>query len=256
MLILIAIQYIMELNYINNIWSTNHMTDDLIDIGLPKWPQMLVTGQPVTVDQAKDIIFRTDFFFTDECKYSGGNCKEFNDAYREAALLNKLRDSCGDKWSVLSPVLQKLRAHLQCVDDLEYIHNSFGSSAFVFGAHGWCRPDGTISFNYNVGKWPSVESIYDEWCRVATTFPYLDLHVTLMSDEWCEDVSTPLVNIRVLDGAAVLQNPDSSVHTVKPVPSLEAFLQYESNREIGCPTQWYKDYAAKVASAITELKLL
>lgn len=28
-----------------------------------KWPQMCVTGEDVTIDQAKDIIRRTDSFF-------------------------------------------------------------------------------------------------------------------------------------------------------------------------------------------------
>jgi hypothetical protein len=36
----------------------------LLDRGLPKWPQMRVEGVPVTLEQAKEIIRRTDTFFT------------------------------------------------------------------------------------------------------------------------------------------------------------------------------------------------
>ena len=45
---------------------------------LPKWSQMIVTGKNVTVEQAKDIIFRTDYFLTDPSKYSAGNDDQFN----------------------------------------------------------------------------------------------------------------------------------------------------------------------------------
>jgi hypothetical protein len=231
------------------------MTDDLIDVGLPKWPQMLVTGKKVTVDQAKDIIFRTDLFFVDECKYSGGNCTEFNDAYREAALLNALRDKYDNKWSILSPLLQQLREYVSHIE-LEYTGNRYGSSAFVYGAHGWCQPDGTISFNFNVGKWPSTESIYNEWQSIASAFPYLDLHVTLMNDEWGQPDALPLVNIRVVDGHAILQHPDVSVHTKKQTPVLADMLSRSVNRELGLCNDWYNEYAAKVAQAITDLNLL
>ena len=32
--------------------------------GLPKWPQMYTTGLPVAIEQAKEIIRRTDSYFT------------------------------------------------------------------------------------------------------------------------------------------------------------------------------------------------
>jgi hypothetical protein len=63
-------------------------SDDLFSVisvlssgSLPKWPQMIVTGKPVTVENAKDIIFRTDSFLTSSDEFSGGNNKEFNDWY-------------------------------------------------------------------------------------------------------------------------------------------------------------------------------
>lgn len=38
--------------------------ENLLDRGLPKWPQMLVTGASVTKEQALEIIRRTDSFFS------------------------------------------------------------------------------------------------------------------------------------------------------------------------------------------------
>ena len=36
------------------------MNEELLDVGLPKWPQMIVWGESITTEQAYDIIMRTD----------------------------------------------------------------------------------------------------------------------------------------------------------------------------------------------------
>ena len=69
------------------------MSDDLLNLGLPKWPQMMVTGKHVTLEQAKEIIFRTDPFLVDTSKYSGGNAHEFNAWYRKEAGLDLFEGS-------------------------------------------------------------------------------------------------------------------------------------------------------------------
>ncbi len=62
-----------------------------LNIALPKWPQMIVTGKPVTIHQAKDIILRTDSFLTDSYEHAGGNNQEFNDWYRKYIRGNLLQ---------------------------------------------------------------------------------------------------------------------------------------------------------------------
>lgn len=39
------------------------MNTELMERSLPKWPQMIVTGTPVSEMQALEIIRRTDVFF-------------------------------------------------------------------------------------------------------------------------------------------------------------------------------------------------
>ena len=39
------------------------MNTELFNKGLPKWPAIVVKGKPVTEDQAKEIIIRTDSFY-------------------------------------------------------------------------------------------------------------------------------------------------------------------------------------------------
>ena len=225
---------------------------NLIDISLPKWPQMIVAGKPVTVEQAKDIIFRTDRFLTEFSEYSGGNYRKFNKEYRDKAGITsvlpaiikdrQLRDEIYDELRVIWP-------------DIRYVLNDWGSSNFIGGPHGWCSPSGKISYRYNVGKWPSVQEIQEDWQEIATAFPYLDLNVTLMSGESCEeDTSQPLVNIRVLGGIATLQDPDLSVHSKREESDeSKGDFDIETHSEIGLPLEWYNEFAAMVKATIEEV---
>lgn len=236
-------------------------TIDSLAVGsLPKWPQMLVTGKPVSIDQAKEIIFLTDDFFTNASDYSGGNDHEFNRNYRKLAGLNQLqvekRYPEGHAYNDADWGRMYAMRNAIGVLSLEYIGNDWASSSFIGGPHGWCHPDGTISFGDNVGKWPSIEEVLDEWVGVARAFPFLDLHVTLMSGESCED-SDPVINIRVINGTATLEAPDDSVHnniTNRSAESLIAsFISQMHSPELGLPEDWYDEFAARVRTAIAEL---
>lgn len=240
------------------------MIKELAQGSLPKWPQMLVTGRPVTVEQAQEIIFRTDDFLTNASEYSGGNCHEFNRYYREIAGLDQLRVERqypeGHTYRVTDwDRMYQLRNSLGIVHT-SYVRNNWASSSFIGGPHGWCHPDGTISFSDNVGKWPSIEEILDDWTGLAQAFPYLDLHVTLMSGESCDDDSEPVINIRVLNGQARPESPDDSVHRGLSAPSTQdtiaafiAGIKAGSSREIGLPDSWYEKFANQVREAIARL---
>lgn len=241
-----------------------------MSVKLPKWPQMIVTGEPVTADQAKDIIFRTDSFLTDPWEHAGGNDRHFTKLYRELSGLNTI------EWEDTTALRNKIGFIYT-----EYVTNDWGSCSFIYGAHGWCHPDGKIFFQDNVGKWPSVEEILDDWTRVAEAFPYLDLTVTLMSGESCEfGESVPLQNIRVKSGVATLEEPDLNAHgdRLKSIkmerefansvfdPNYEPrvfeyrefvdgeFKEYEMevSREVGLPFDWYVDYAKTIKAIIND----
>lgn len=230
--------------------------------GLPKWPQMLVTGKSVTQEQAKEIIFRTDRFFTDPYEYSGGNAHEFNRAYRTTAGLGRLtvNHTRADgstftlpDYSLTNAVHEDLGILIQ-----EYVNNDWGSSAFVFGPHGWCHPDGTIKYFDNVGKWPSIDAVYNEWVAIARAFPFLDLHVTLMSGESCEDDTHPVINFRVVNGDVTVENPDTTVHEdVVTDPRkdfvFETLLLSPDHRELGAPGPWYDEFAERVSVAVEKV---
>lgn len=204
------------------------------DLKLPKWPQMVVTGEQVTIEQAKEIIFRTDDFLSSSCKYAGGNCTEFNTGYREKAGLGT------DDWDLSEYVREKIK-----YVETQYVSNTWGSSSYVYGPHGWCSPTGVIFFEDNIGKWPTVQEVYDDWVSIATAFPFLNLSVTLISGEHCEDDTHPVVTINVKDGGVQSVAPVSFTLPDRPTRRDLSFIM-DSRHEIGLPQNWYDEYAARV----------
>src|ERR1700744_2685877 len=134
----------------------------LLDRALPKWPRMKVTGRPVTVEQAKEIIRRTDHFFIwfqgNDREHIAWVCKQLGipllpefpftndesvlaDFRRESFAVHRQLDAWRERWAYVHT---------------EYVTNEWISTTFVDGPHGWCHPDGSIGFADYVGKWPSV----------------------------------------------------------------------------------------------------
>lgn len=220
--------------------------------GLPKWPQMLVTGQPVTVDQAKDIIFATDTTLTSPYNYSGGNDRSWAEQFRERtgyALLDS-------DWSLQERLRERANFLIT-----EYVHNSWAACAFIYGPHGWCHPNGTIQYVDNVGKWPSVETIANEWKVIAARWPFLDLWVTLMDGEGCEEGARPVVTLRIANGSVSYFEGTEQPHLPVPTRNLDDGLshvmQYALGRgyshERGLPAAWIDEFIAKVRPIVDGL---
>lgn len=221
---------------------------------LPKWPQMRVIGKPIAAEQAKEIIFKTDDFLTDASQYSGGNNREFNAAYRKAAGLAGC-DRAEDIQTIMDrfEFEGKLRASLGCLD-LTYISNYWASSCFMYGAHGWCHPNGTLFYRYNVGKWPSEEELTEEWSKVAEAFPFLDLHVMFMSGEGCEDNTEMVFGLHVVDGKA--ERYEEPKPEIVEAWEAELYAQPEPlllGGENGLADDWIAEYAARVRKAAEEI---
>jgi len=218
--------------------------------GLPKWPQMLVTGVPVTVEQAKEVIRRTDTFF---CGGYGGNDEDYDqrvrllvgyptyDQFPTPAETFSARDSWMSRWRAI---------------ETSYVNNSWISSCFVGGPHGWCHPDGRIGFVDNIGKWPGVEAVENDWGTLARAFPFLDIGVTLMDGESCAP-NAPIVSMRIYRGAVVLHDPThTDVHAGHEPPTRGGRLDHLSEEaaliarftartfnEHAIPDEWIQEWA-------------
>lgn len=234
------------------------MAIDIKKVVLPKWPQMLVWGKSVTQEQAYEIIVRTDSFLISLDEYSGGNNKRWNEWARNALGFNSalaaIKLAAPDNaWQLRYDVVNRLM-ELSGFVDTAYVTNSWASSAFVFGPHGWCSPEGKIEYVDNVGKWPSAEDILSDWEKIANAFRYLDLTVTLMDGEGCEEDRTALVSFRVLDGQVTVMDP-----VLPPVAPVERDVTAVVSRitsgrdsEQGLPDDWIVQRGIELAPLIEQ----
>jgi hypothetical protein len=139
---------------------------------LTKWPRLLVAGQPVSEQQANDILIRTDSWSLI------GNDRQWGRVVADA--IGVTVDSYG------LPDWQAVEAFRKTINALRlgYLYNSQIYSSWIGGPHGWCSWSGRIGCsNYNIGKWPSTDEVSEEWTAIAGAFPYLNLTAQLVSDE-------------------------------------------------------------------------
>lgn len=224
-----------------------------MNISLPKWPALIVTGKPVTQKQAAEILIRTDRHLPD-FEY-GCNAHEVCEQLSSLFNIPKRADK---SFSAHWEALDNLRKRMNKIE-LEYLSNSQIVSSFIGGPHGWCNWTGNIFTNsYNIGKWPSVEAVHDEWNRIAGAFPYLKLTSWLMSGEQCEENLRPLVKFRVEDGATIItaceENEDLPVYPVDNV-DIGSMLLPANIREVGIPVDELKAKLIELYGDIPQYEL-
>jgi len=212
---------------------------------LPKWPGILVKGEKVTIDQAKEIIIRTDDlrFSSNDREFdkqlnfevfgiqtNGWNLTESVKAEKGIIDFHEIWDWIEKKLSRYKPL------------SLNYLENSRVVSSWVGGPKGWCDWKGNISAsNYNIGKYPSVEDVYNEWCLIAKEFPFLDLKAQLLNCEMCEDDAVPEVVVEyvVKNGLVEIRDSDSLLSK----PTFPDFMRRINDLygERGCSIEQFKD---------------
>ncbi|MFF4388540.1 hypothetical protein ACFY0G_17435 [Streptomyces sp. NPDC001552] len=161
------------------------MSDD----DLSKWARLLVTGTPVTPEQADDILIRT----------ANPYLLDGNDKAWTMEVYGALGLTPGRYGNATTESIREVTEELDLLQ-LSVLYTSRIASTWVGGPHGWCDWDGTIgSANYNLGRWPDRDTVLAEWELIATQFPYLDLTAQLVADEGTGKV---VGQWRVLDGHA------------------------------------------------------
>lgn len=221
---------------------------DMRYMGLPKWPQMIVRGHPVTVEQAKEIIRRTDSAFTSHL--SGNDHETIREIARRLGLPPAMY-SCPEPGPGNDRDFWQEAAEFREVwgtIPTEYVYNRWVTSAFIFGPAGWCHPDGTISFDHNVGKRPRLDDIIKDWDTLATEFPFLDITVTLMNGESCEEFTSPVVTLKVKDGNVTVCPPEPPSEVVRPnmtVALMRTLGDHPPGYEMGVPWSWIDEWGAQ-----------
>lgn len=209
---------------------------------LTKWPRLLVVGESVTREQANEILIRTDDW------WFGTNDHAWEQAIYSVA---------GEYGHPGSPYSGQAVGHYAAarawqerlgVLDLHYLENKRIASSWIGGPHGWCDWDGNIGCsNYNIGKWPSVEAVTEDWTAIAEAFPYLNLHAQLVTDEGEGEVAATWA---VRDGKAALVEPAGQLAPV-PADDVEGMvfgLLYSADRERGVSVERLREALAQVAA--------
>lgn len=210
-----------------------------MNITLPKWPGMIVEGDPVTPDLAAEIIIRTDSQLPD-FTYAGNDpelCHQLNDLFSVPHA------------GIDTDKLWKLRDKLHMVP-VGYLCNDRIVSSWVGGPHGWVNWNGFVgSRNYNIGKWPDVDSVLKEWQAIATAFPSLKLTCWLYSKETCVPDNTAIVQFDIVSGTATAHLPDREPQNpVFETPDYSSMLY--RNRESGISVSSLKDKLTQIYGRI------
>jgi hypothetical protein len=216
--------------------------EDYFNIPLPKWPECRVTGVPVTLAQAQEIIIRTDDL------YFSSNDREFvKDLYRALGL--KVKDAYPyHEWEDMNVIHEEYG-----ILDIEYLQTARIVSSYIGGPHGWINWNGVIQqYGKNIGKWPSVERIYDEWVVIARAFPYLELTCQLFSGEGCEDSTKPVIEYRVKNGKVRMAIPKKPLF--EGIQRNDNYLVdfFKPDREQGCTIVMFKEALETTKSRMLE----
>lgn len=196
---------------------------ELLNVDLPKWPQLIVTGKSVSKDRALEIIRRTDVFFRHGI---GGNNSEFNEWVINTVNFPELDDykyknddDFNSAFDAYTDALNTWHDNWNYVTT-EYVANSWISCSELGGPCGFMHQDGQIGYDRNIGKWPSVEEVFNDFKVIAEAFPDLDMEATIMNGEECEYPTRALVSFKIKDGKATLVDPEViDVHEGrKPAP--------------------------------------
>lgn len=233
----------------------------LLNRGLPKWPHLIIIGKPVTKDQAFEIILRTDGFLSDTSKFPGGNNRDFNRIYQRDSGIAELMppENFDSGWFYTYMAQQALREKIKFVS-FSYIRNDWAASSYIGGPHGFCSPDGEIYHNCNVGKWPSIEEVYEDLKKMVATWPFLTFKASLYDCEECENTPEKqmVASFVAENGVVTITGEDFDLRNQeRPGIGIEKAVMEIHNgmhREQGLPWRWIMEYAEIIKSHIPAAK--
>jgi hypothetical protein len=148
-----------------------------------KWPRLLVVGDPITEDQADEVVVRT----TDWRYMCGGDAVWSAEVAAAAVSVGMPEEYRAVDDRVREPFRRyrafRAWARRLGILQLRHLDNERIMSAWFGGLHGWCDWDGRIGCSsHNVGKWPTTSDITSDWLDVARAFPFLRLTAQVVED--------------------------------------------------------------------------
>ncbi|GGO62987.1 hypothetical protein [Nonomuraea cavernae] len=212
---------------------------------LTKWPRLLVAGDPVTREQANEILIRTDDW-----------CMTVNDRAWNAAVTSlaaeygmPIEPPFGVDIEVRKASWQAMKAWRKRIGvlQLHYLDNARIGSPWIGGPKGWCDWDGRIGCStYNIGKWPTVEELTADWEIIAAAFPFLKLHAQVVTHEGEDEVAATWA---VMGGRAALVEPVGKVARIEQLESADIIARLGPGGERGVTLERLREALEQVAKA-------
>lgn len=208
------------------------MTNLLLEQYLPKWSRMVVVGDSITEDQAGEILVRTSDF-----NFSSNDTNWRAKLYQVLEIpYDKSKGYFGTDYDKVKEVEKSLK-----VLPLNYLRNNQIISCYIGGPHGWCNWYGSIGCDgYNIGKWPNVKSVFEEWNLIAKTWPFLNLRCQLWNTEYDDEDSdcSPVIEFVVANGSVSVINPIKVLYHTKTTGY--AFNSLMLKGERGCTLDQFR----------------
>lgn len=225
--------------------------EQYFNLHLPKWPKMKLTGIPVSIEQAKDIISRTDKFIIDMSKDAGGNNREWNKWANETLHFTKLIElQKFDTWYQYDLLKAHLQEKLNLVETW-FVKNDWLSSNYVFGPNGWCSPTGKIAFNDTIGPNPSVRDIFDDFVNIAKAFPYTEMTATIYEEY--DDSIENIVTFVIKNGNVTMTDDHDTHHFDVEFNDVDVIEFYrDRSKEQGISNEWVIEFGNKFKPIIDE----
>lgn len=220
---------------------------DLSKVVLPRWVAFVVSGDPVTTNQAAEIIIRTDSF-----RYGSLQSKYVRSLYYSVGHSLK---SIKDPFKITEEI-NKMRGSVKSLP-LSFLNTDRISSSFVGGVTSWCDWVGKISSKgTNLGKHPDLISIFIELKTIAKAFPFLSMSVQVFNKESCYAMDSdfvPLVEYRVHGGKVKSFKPAEPLFQPIDIDNVHRSFHPEVSfdvtkdvKKVGCPVPLFKSSFLKV----------
>ena len=185
------------------------------EVDLPKYPKMSVTGESVSREQAKQMIFALDDFiatlgtggYTNDHEWADW-AKKLLRQNRPVLMVNTYMEVL-DKTKLTRSILFDYRKAKRV--ETTHFGVEWSASCFIGGPRGWIDPSGEIKFEQNIGKYPDVQEVYDDLLILGKKWPNLKLTVSLVI-ELRDDVKYEVYGHKhattlTLEDGLVLQSP-------------------------------------------------
>lgn len=231
--------------------------EELFNLDLPKWPALLVVGKPVSREQAMEIIIRTDdlYFSSNDRKFD----KQLNECFYDVEIVDELYGGCNraiakklnveeNNYSEIYQYQENKQSEVASLN-LSYLGNSQIVSSWIGGPHGWCDWNGNIGTrNYNIGKWPSVEEVYNDWVQIAEAFPFLELTSQLLNCEAGDDdtINQAVIEFRIKNGEVEMVNPTELI-SIAEFGDADMYKRFsDPYAERGCTIEKFREAVSYV----------